>query len=334
MAGYITLKSEFKPRTFDEMLRPLQIYGQAYNQVENAIGEIDTKSGTIKNLINPQIDIKTSESYNNFEKELQQASQELATSGLNANTRSKLVQLRSKYSKDIAPIEMAFKAKADDIAQYQEAKKKGDYISNYDPTTKSLDEYLVNPLKRNQGVYSELISKDIADTVAPIARGYVKSGILHPNRKEDKQFLEKGFTIEDVNNVLSGRSDKVTYGDMLKSAMDTVITKYGYVKDFEDPDAMNKVLRAVNKGVIASAILGREEKTEYNPIYLTGVKNQMEYNNAVRIQKMKDEAEAAKSSDELYTEIYATNRQDAKKKIAEEVLDKNGKFNRDNIDVE
>ena len=44
MANFsLVVNSKFNPFSFERYIQPYQIYGQAYREVENTLGELDTK---------------------------------------------------------------------------------------------------------------------------------------------------------------------------------------------------------------------------------------------------------------------------------------------------
>jgi hypothetical protein len=66
MAQYLTINSTFKPYTFEEMLKPLQMYGEEYARQDAALGELQTKADMWKNIVNETNDPKAYKMYESY----------------------------------------------------------------------------------------------------------------------------------------------------------------------------------------------------------------------------------------------------------------------------
>ena len=111
---YLTSTAKFKPYTFDEMIKPDVIYTQAYNQVEDALSDLGIMAGDVGGKLDATRDADLLNIYNTFKGDLEGVSDELYNKGLTPDTRKKLANLKSRYSKEINPINDAYKAWAAD----------------------------------------------------------------------------------------------------------------------------------------------------------------------------------------------------------------------------
>lgn len=111
---YLTSTAKFKPYTFDEMIKPDVIYTQAYNQVEDTLSDLGIMAGDVGGKLDATRDADLLNIYNTFKGDLDSVSNELYNKGLTPDTRKKLANLKSRYSKEINPINDAYKAWADD----------------------------------------------------------------------------------------------------------------------------------------------------------------------------------------------------------------------------
>lgn len=99
--------SIFNPVTFDEMLKPHQMYTEAYNQQQGVVNDLDTKASVWEKLAASEKDKDTYDRYKEYENTLRAKAEEISKYGLTPNTRKAVGDLRVQYAKDIVPIEQA-----------------------------------------------------------------------------------------------------------------------------------------------------------------------------------------------------------------------------------
>ena len=99
--------SIFNPVTFDEMLKPHQMYTEAYNQQQGVVNDLDTKASVWEKLAASEKDKATYDRYKEYEDTLRTKAEEMSKYGLTPNTRKAVGDLRVQYAKDIVPIEQA-----------------------------------------------------------------------------------------------------------------------------------------------------------------------------------------------------------------------------------
>ena len=140
----LVVDSRFKARSFDDLIKPLAMYTQEYNALEQGINELDTKASIWENMANEQTDKNTYRIYKNYADDLRNAADQLASQGLSKMSRPALMALKSRYSKEIIPIEQAYQNRAEEIKEQRAGKAKG-MVYEGDASTASLDRYLSNP---------------------------------------------------------------------------------------------------------------------------------------------------------------------------------------------
>ena len=99
--------SMFNPVTFDEMLKPHQMYTEAYNQQQGVVNDLDTTASVWEKLAASEKDKATYDRYKEYENTLRTKAEEMSKYGLTPNTRKAVGDLRVQYAKDIVPIEQA-----------------------------------------------------------------------------------------------------------------------------------------------------------------------------------------------------------------------------------
>ena len=140
----LVVDSRFKARSFDDLIKPLAMYTQEYNALEQGINELDTKASIWENMANEQTDKNAYKMYKNYADDLRSAADQLASQGLSKMSRPALMALKSRYSKEIVPIEQAYQNRAEEIREQRAGRAKG-MVYEGDASTASLDRYLGNP---------------------------------------------------------------------------------------------------------------------------------------------------------------------------------------------
>lgn len=112
---YLVSNSQYRPYTFDEMLKPYAMYTEAYHKMEDELGNLDIMAkDVLSKLTNNPDDVALKAQYESFNKELSAASEDLLANGLNSQSRRKLSGLKALYAKELNPINDAYKAYAED----------------------------------------------------------------------------------------------------------------------------------------------------------------------------------------------------------------------------
>ena len=110
MANFsLVVNSKFNPFSFERYIQPYQIYGQAYREVENTLGELDTKASIWEEMANEQTDPYAYKMYKTYSNDLEEQAGQLAREGLTPASRQNMLRMKQRYSSDIVPIEQAYK---------------------------------------------------------------------------------------------------------------------------------------------------------------------------------------------------------------------------------
>ena len=223
MANYsLVVNSKFQPFSFDRYLQPYQIYGQNYKEIEEQYTDLSTKAGIWDGLANEQTDPYTYKMYKTYANDLENQASQLASEGLNAVSRKNMLNMRARYSKEIIPIEQAYKARTEEAAEQYKGRAAG-MVYEGDASTASLDRYLNNPSIRFNQANSQEGFKRVAITASALSKGlrdyrngkrldpYVKTWLQEHGYKDtdvakaidDIQRLINGDTNVDTNGVLN-----------------------------------------------------------------------------------------------------------------------------------
>lgn len=145
MAQYLTINSTFKPYTFEEMLKPLQMYGEEYTRQEAALNELQTKADMWKNIVNETNDPKAYKMYESYMQGIEDITNSLME-GLSPATRKGVLDMTKRYASDIVPIENAYKRRQELIDEQRKALNNDDsLLFSTDASMLSLDQLIDNP---------------------------------------------------------------------------------------------------------------------------------------------------------------------------------------------
>lgn len=133
----ITVTSKYKPFTYEELVKPLEGYWEKYDKQEEDLVKLKTDASAIKSyldtlpkiegpngeLVYTEADQQLVNQYNNYIKSIEDISNQMASSGLNYDIKSKAKELPSIYNAQIAPISTAIdrRIKFIDTLRAQEA---------------------------------------------------------------------------------------------------------------------------------------------------------------------------------------------------------------------
>lgn len=167
----LVINSQFKPFSYQEMLAPTLMATQAHQELENQYGELAAKANVWEEMANEQTDPYAYKMYKTYANDLESQAGQLAREGLNAASRRDMLNMRSRYSKEIVPIEQAYTARQKQAEEQQKALLQ-------DPTlmlsrraaTTSLDDYIRNPQLAYDAYSGKLITAQAAQAAGALSK--------------------------------------------------------------------------------------------------------------------------------------------------------------------
>ena len=142
-ANVLTIGSNFNPLSFDEMAKPLIMYKQEADKLEEEMNKYEEQGDVIGSLINPTSDIEANKLYTTFKNNAISATNDFYNNGLNSNTRKNLLNLKRNYAENMTKIQAAYSAREAERKLQTEMRAKDPTVmfsrnANYE----SLDSYL------------------------------------------------------------------------------------------------------------------------------------------------------------------------------------------------
>lgn len=250
MANFsLVVNSKFNPFSFERYIQPYQIYGQTYREVENALGELDTKASVWEEMANEQTDPYAYKMYKTYANDLEKQAGQLAREGLNAASRRDMLNMRARYSKEITPIEQAYTTRQKQAEQQQQALLQ-------DPTlmlsrraaTTSLDDYIRNPQLAYEAYSGKLITAQAASAASALAKEMQEKprkwrSILGNSYYET--IMQKGFSSKAV---LQAIQDNPNAAPQLTRIVEDAINSSG-VRNWGDQATIARAIDYAKQGL-------------------------------------------------------------------------------------
>lgn len=255
MANYnLVVNSKFQPFSFERYIQPYQMYGEAYKEVENALGELSTKASVWEEMANEQTDPYAYKMYKSYADDLNAQADLLAKEGLNATSRRGMLNMRARYSSEITPIEQAYAARQKQAEQQQEALLKDPTLMlNRRAATTSLDDYIKNPQLAYEAQSGALITKRVADELKNYKETLLREGDWQSTASG--QLLERrkstGLTREDIQMIMENPNAFPEIHQLIEN----VISSTG-IRNWNDQQALDKAYMHAYEALPAG--LGKE----------------------------------------------------------------------------
>lgn len=206
---YLTINSEFKPFTYDELVKPLQDYTEAYNKVEEQYSTLAQQTEAWKNIATQENSPEAYAMYKKYSDELNAMVEDFSR-GMTIQNRRALSGLKSRYASEITPIANAYNS-------MKEANKYRDDVRAKDPTAvfiknrySSIDDFLNGKTADNNYISGEQIEASIlGKTYAKANEAFTeltKDGIVNADTAARLVMSGQSF---DINNVINEELESV-----------------------------------------------------------------------------------------------------------------------------
>jgi len=281
MANYFVIDSTFNPYSFDELVKPYQMYGQAYREQEAMLDAAREKEFSPDSLDQVQ-DAIAYNMYNNASNSLRAASDELATRGLSSDLRSRIRTTARDYKTTMENLNSAQERLY--AEQERRAKLGPDYVFQQEGLR--IGDFLNGATPNQRGESLSTITNDIANEFSRRAKTITKDTwqkALDNNGKITGYYdvsTESGLTAAQLDTILS---DEDTWGRIMadnritneekrnlqrfRDAIDLKRDAVGYEK-FSD-DNKYRIDDAIVRGATAGlgSVTHEYKKDEaYNPL--------------------------------------------------------------------
>lgn len=250
MANYsLVANSQFKARSFDDLLRPYAMYTQEYRAQEDAIADLATKADIWAGLANEQTDPVAYAQYTNYANALKDQAAIIADRGLDPSSRQAMLNLKRRYSSEIVPIEQAYTARK---AQAEEQRKallqNPTLMMSRRADTTSLDRYMENPNLGYESYSGALLTQQAGQAAAAIAKELRDYGKGKPLDGFTKTWLQQhGYTAGEVAFAINHPNDPRA-SSVLNTIVNNVMADSG-IADWADNKTLNQAYNYARQGL-------------------------------------------------------------------------------------
>lgn len=259
MAGnMIVIGSKFKPFSYDDMIKPIQVADAEHKALEGEMTELSSRAGVFDKLANEQTDPEAYAMYKKYSEDLSMQAESLAKSGLNPDSRNAISKMRQRYSQEITPIENAYKRR-DELTKEQRSAllKDPTLLISQEASTLSLDDLIKNPNLSYQSYSGNMLTQQAAQQAAALAKFQQEqprkwNSILGGQYWEAQE--KKGYTPQQI---LAAAADDPSAPKELRKIANDVYSASGI-------DSWgNDVIKQRAKEAIGRGLYSAMETTEY-----------------------------------------------------------------------
>lgn len=267
-----TNTTQFRPFSFEEQLRPLLMYTQAHQAVEEAYSELDSKANAIGSLANEANDPVTYQRYKAYESALRTQADALAKNGLTPGSRQSLLDLKGRYAKDITPIQNAITRRRELADEQRKALLQDPTLMfqrdmNSMSYESSLDRFLENPDYNYGERYSgKLITAQAASAASTLAKEMQEKPRKWRSILGDSYYetmMQKGFSSQAVLQAIQDNPDAAP---QLTRIVEDAVNSSG-VRNWGDKATIARAIDYAKQG-LWSAVGETQYQTLQNPGYL------------------------------------------------------------------
>ena len=207
MANYLytTKESNFKPYSFDEMLKPFTIYKDEYEKQEKVLNDLSSEANKVKAMANEQTDPEAYAMYNKYADDLEEQANAFSK-GLNAQVRQNIQNLYKRYNSEITPIENAYTIRMNLAKEQREARNKDQsLLFDIDASDMKLDDLIKNPNQQYKSYSMEDIRKNVFQEAQALSKELLTNPEIRKVMGEGQYYqikTQNGFKNEDVTKAI------------------------------------------------------------------------------------------------------------------------------------
>lgn len=286
----LSLNVKFNPISFDQYIKPVVDYNNAYNAAQTGIDSLVAESQKDSQYITPGT--KAYEIQQNYLQKVNDLSDTLATEGMSNNLNMDNVRdLRRVYMQDMLPVKNAagLVTKNNEVVRQQMVKNPGlivDYLPN-------IDDFLVNPNAKAKLIDGKSIQDDCMKIGKTLSSAY--------SNQTDPQIIHLSNMLLDIKTNKGGTPEQLAqlYENLEKMPVfQQVLAQHG-VTDLKDPTTMKKVLGFMKTGLFQGFELGVNHQIKEDPIAVQNYKAAKDLQTYKQKLQYKDAYENAKSNQYL-----------------------------------
>lgn len=291
MANYIVSGSKFRPFSYAEMLQPVQSATVAHQELENQYGELATKASVWEEMANEQTDPYAYKMYKTYANDLEAQAGQLAREGLNAASRQNMLKMKQRYSRDIVPIEQAYKRRQELIDEQRKLLSQDNTLMfNRDASMLSLDDLIKNPNLTYQSYSGATLAKQVGTAAQSLAKEMRENPRKWRSILGNQYFesiMQKGYRPEEIIQVLQNDPNA---SSVLKGIVEDAVGSSN-IASWGDQSTLNRAYEYARQG-LWSAVGETQYQIQSNKAY--------DYDMQLKLAKAKKAQEKEAEGSRLY----------------------------------
>lgn len=243
----IRITSKFRPFSFDELLKPMAIYKEAYDKAEEDYNSLAVQAEQWRDVANQTQSPKAYEIFHKYENALNNASDNFSK-GMTLQTRNQLLNLKRRYASDIMPIGKAATRKKELMEEQRKLELQDPRFWQRNAADISIDELMENPNITYGNSYSKkALTSEAAAIAQNLSKGLIKYGKGMPVDAYTNTFIKhSGLQPSDIQDYLEGKPSAVS--SMLQKIHNQVLSTSG-IDTWGDKTTKAQATEAINKGM-------------------------------------------------------------------------------------
>ena len=248
MANYsLVVDAKFRPFSYQELLAPALMMTQAHQQVEDQYAELSSKANIWDKMANEQTDKKAHAIYKQYADDLRDKANQLSSYGLDPQSRQEMLNMRSRYSSEIVPIEQAYKKREEQALEQRRAMLQNPtLLLSRKASTTSLDDYLDNPNLDYQSYSGALLTQQASQMAQQLAKELSSTNVgrvdSYTNLLKNKYGLTKSDIMEAAINPNSSKATKAL------NAISAEVLKASGISSWKDKQISNTADSYIRQG--------------------------------------------------------------------------------------
>lgn len=172
----IVVNSRFNPFTYEQLIKPLEDYTKAYNEVEGQYANLATQTEAFRDVATQENSPEAYAMFNRYATDLEAVTDDFSR-GMTLANRKQLLGLKRRYAKEITPIARADAARQEAL-KYRRETRARDNSAMFKVENPSLDDFL----------HGRTVSEDYVSGKDIIARTSAKVEALSKSLFSDPEF--------------------------------------------------------------------------------------------------------------------------------------------------
>ena len=246
---YLQLDTKFNPFTYDEMVKPLLYYKQAYDEAEAAYSDLAAQTEAWRNIANREQNPQAFEMFQRYSGDLTRAVDDFSQ-GMTAKNRRALLGLKRRYASDIQPIADAYKRKSALADEQRKAELTNPtMLWERKASDMSLDDFINNPsADYGRSTSGAALSAQVAAGAGALAKEFRNN----PDKMRKlvggdyyEYIKQRGFSSEAI---LAAIMDNKDASPVLTQLVENVINSSG-LKGWNNPSTLQQAYNYARQGL-------------------------------------------------------------------------------------